>query len=263
MNHNILTMSQAFAFPLPVLISAIGTVYHHEPIDTRVSIIVRRLQLGLTATFAYCFASAVFAPAFACGYDLYANPLKAVTGSIFALASILHFVGWKKNGGVGYTSVIQGVNAALWSIAPANNSNTKTKSALFSSATVGLLWFTLQPIVCEYPLMTIPTILGKRLSRAAGAFTFLGAVVSYCLKEASDEEGLFKTPQLKLLRRGLGLGSALHLILVALKLIGVDDGGFLLPGRGLWEVYPAMMAVPFATIASLLVHGVVCMGAFL
>lgn len=61
------------------------------------------------------------------------------------------------------------------------------------------------------------------------------------------------------LRRGLGIGSALHLLLILLKLIGVDDGGLLLPGRGLWTWYPAMMAVSFATGASCVVHLMTCL----
>jgi branched-subunit amino acid permease len=109
--------------------------------------------------------------------------------------------------------------------------------------------------------MTIPTILGKRLSRSAGAFTFLGAVVASCLKDAVEQNQV-KDTVFSTLRRGLGWGSALHLILIALKLIGVDDGGLLLPGRGLWEVYPAMVAVPFATTMSLLIHAIVCLAAF-
>lgn len=80
---------------------------------------------------------------------------------------------------------------------------------------------------------------------------------TYCLKDAADR-GISS----KILRRGLGWGSALHLVLIALKLIGVDDGGLLLPGRGLWEVYPAMLAVPFATATSLMLHGLVCFAAF-
>jgi len=93
--HNILTMSQAFAFPLPVLISAVGAAYNNN--NQQDAGTTRRLQLGLAATFAYAFASSVWAPAFACGYDLYSSSLKAVTGTVFALASLLHLAAWKRN----------------------------------------------------------------------------------------------------------------------------------------------------------------------
>ena len=44
--------------------------------------------------------------------------------------------------------------------------------------------------------------------------------------------------------------------LIALKLNGVDGGGF--PGRGLWEVYPVIISVPFAAGVSILVHAIAC-----
>jgi hypothetical protein len=64
-----------------------------------------------------------------------------------------------------------------------------------------------------------------------------------------------------MIRKGLFWGSSLHLTLISLKLIGIDGGGFILPGRGLWEVYPAMLEVPFATALSILVHTAVCFAA--
>lgn len=64
-----------------------------------------------------------------------------------------------------------------------------------------------------------------------------------------------------MLRKGLGLGCAAHLAVVAVKIAGVDGGGFLLPGKGLWQFYANAMAVPFASSASLLMHGLVLLAA--
>ena len=268
MKHNILTMSQAFAFPLPVLCGASWTLFHHTSNDEQASDTRRRLCLGLAVTLFYSFAATAWAPVFTCGYDLYPPVLKAGASLMFAIGSALNLVAWKSglessgtDIGVCMKRIVQGTNEAIWSIAPNSKSQSRTKAALWASATVGFLWFTILPIVSAYPLMTIPTILGKRLSRPAGAFTFLGAVLAYCMKDAADKGSLDRSEH-KTIGRVLGTASAMHLILVAPKLIGVDDGGILLPGRGLWEVYPAMMAVPFATTVSLLAHALVCFAAF-
>ena len=55
----------------------------------------------------------------------------------------------------------------------------------------------------------------------------------------------------------------LHLGLVLAKIVGVDGGGLLLPGRGLWEVYPAMLAVPFSAGSSMIVHVLFCIASLI
>lgn len=133
----------------------------------------------------------------------------------------------------------------------------------------GCFFFAIQPIVAPFPLATIPTILGKRLSRPASAFTLLGSIVAYCLKEKGPEatskvfdseknQGEIRT----VLRNGLAWGTSGHLFLIFLKLIGVDGGGLIFPGRGLWEVYPAMLSVPFAAGVSMAIHALLCFAAW-
>ena len=158
---------------------------------------------------------------------------------------------------------------SLWKLGPkkseSNKDSFEKNSSLLATSSVGLLWFTILPIVSPYPLATIPTILGKRLSRPASAFTLLGSVMAFCLKEGIDEVPCTDRTLSnhsrdldRILSRGLAIGSSSHLLLIALKLIGVDGGGLIFSGRGLWEVYPAMMSVPFATLLSVLVHTIVC-----
>lgn len=268
--HNLLTMSQAFAFPLPVMLASFRCVTRkRDDNDASVdnSATLQRLNFGVAVSFLYATASAtIWAPLFAFGYDLYSLELKVIAGSIFFSTSLLAMTAWTKLARPkgpfdAINRIVRGFLSSLWSIAPSRGSS--STAALYATATAGFLWFNLLPLASEYPLVTIPTLLGKSLSRAAGAFTFLGAVVSYCLKDASEKNQLSDSNATYiLLRRGLGWGSALHLIVIALKFIGIDDGGFLLPGRGLWELYPEMLALPLVTTMSLLLHAVVCFAAF-
>ena len=64
------------------------------------------------------------------------------------------------------------------------------------------------------------------------------------------------------LRRGLALATAGHLVLIFLKMAGIDGGGLLLPGTGLWEFYPSMVAAPTAAAASVMVYGALCYACF-
>lgn len=245
MRHNILTMSQAFAFPLPVGFAAVSSC---SSSDAAVPPI---MNLGLAVASIWLAGASFLAPKFAFGYDLYSPSLKVASGLVHvatSVASLLQYYKRKK----------QIVEHQL--IPTDSGANTNVASKLWGICSLGLLWFTICPVFAPYPLATVPTILGKRLSRPASAFTFLGAALAFCMRQL-ELRGTSKSKDAVSVRRGLLLGSSMHLTLIALKLIGVDGGGFLFPGNGLWEVYPAMLAVPYATTSSLLVHALVCVAA--
>lgn len=271
LRHNILTMSQAFAFPLPVGYATISALSFPDPNVTR------RINLAVFTSSMWLASSVAFASKFAFGYDLYTMKLKIFASVVHTTTGLLALFAWRESFNTNqmtisscFSRIIRGIIGSLWSIGPSTPSSNPDSTSLSSNnnasswglCTAGLLWFSVLPVISPYPLATVPTILGKRLSRPASAFTFLSAVCAFCLKEnakSGDEEGSSK--HTSRIRKGLFVGSSLHLLLLILKLIGVDGGGLILPGRGLWEVYPAMLAVPFATSSSMALHALVCLAA--
>lgn len=255
-------MAQALVFPLGVLWGGFGSLAHSSR-GTREGGL---LEGGMCVTHLYLMFATGFCPSlFAFGYDLVLTRVKILTTLLFGFSAAVTARGvWNKTRSRTNSHTTQGVTTASdGEITNFESFKTSFISApLATAATVGLLWFAIQPLVVGYPLATIPTILGKRLSRAASAFTFLGAIEMMTMRMLNKKDENANQRHLwtrRTIGRGLGIGSALHLALILLKLIGVDDGGLLLPGRGLWTWYPAMMAVPWATAASCVVHFMTCL----
>jgi hypothetical protein len=277
LRHNLLTMSQAFAFPIPIAWASFEALRKSAKNDTLESDTSRRLNLGLAVASLWLTASSAFPPAFAFGYDLYSFHHKVAAAAIHAATGIFALKIAMRTASIG--NIIRRLMDSLWKLGPANSTaeSGHRNSSSYATGAVGLLYFTIQPIVSPYPLATIPSILGKRLSRPASAFSLLGAIVAYCLKEKKQQPSSASTSASqsadsttkkaeedirRTLRSGLAWGSAAHLFLIVLKLIGVDGGGWIFPGRGLWEVYPAMVNVPFAAGVSMAVHAILCFSAW-
>jgi len=266
LRHNILTMSQAFAFPVPIAWACFEALRIAAKNDILYSARSHRLNLGVAAASLWLAASSAFAPKFAFGYDLYSLPHKIAATAVHTATGMFALNISLRSASV--SQIIRRLIDSLWKLGPnaaSESESSHRNSALYATGSVGLLYFTILPIVSPFPLATIPTILGKRLSRPASAFTLLGAIVAYSLKlrrhnSLSNNSGEQK--MLRALRKGLAVGSASHLLLIFLKLIGVDGGGWVFRGRGLWEVYPALISVPFAAGVSMAVHGILCLAAF-
>jgi len=92
-----------------------------------------------------------------------------------------------------------------------------------------------------FPLATIPSFLGARLSRAFSAWTLLAAVVCHSLHDAADR-GTQSTAStsFRTLKRGLEQFAGYHLLLVLLKM-ALDS-----PAR-----YPAALQCPAWSLASI------------
>eukprot|EP00966_Prymnesium_polylepis_P216424 5010295-Prymnesium_polylepis.1 len=97
----------------------------------------------------------------------------------------------------------------------------------------------------SFPLATVPSFLGARLTRGYACWTLLAAVACHSLKDAADR-GRLAASTFTSLRRGLERFSIYHLAFVGLK-VAIDS-----PAR-----YPAALKCPAWSIASLIAFALV------
>jgi len=231
----------------------------------------RRLNLGLAACSAWLAAAAIFYPNFATGYNQYSPELANLAGAVHGATAALAAGVWARSLPTSPLSspfaalggLVRGLVGSIWSLSPraqegeplddpAARRDPRAEYAL-AAALFGL--FAVLPFLRAFPAATVPTILGKRLGRPATAFTFLAAVSSYCLKDAA-ERGRLSASTFVTLRKGLLVGSGLHLSLIVAKVLGADGGA-----AGLREFYPAMVSRPLFATVSFVMHGIALVAA--
>ena len=264
--HNVLTIAQALALPLPLAWAVITSLRSAAEVGWKrlASATYRRLNLGLAAA-SFWMAAAVFnMPAFATGFDMYPPLFKLAATAAHALTAVLCVGVWVRtveptSSGHYVPRIVRGLAGSVASLAPKGASDDpdapagRDGRAEYALCAALFAWFAALAVVSPFPMATVPSILGSRLSRAASGWVFLAAVVSYVLKDAT-ERGRAAASTFVTLRNGLRLGCGLHLLILVSKLVGIDGGGLLLPGRGLWLYYRNMMAVPFTAAVAGATH---------
>jgi len=271
LRHNVLTIGQALALPLPLAWAVVSSLHSAAKVgwERLGSATYRRLNLALAAASLWMAAASAYMPAFTGlnRYDMYPPSLKLAATAAHGLTAALCLGVWGTTvrsspaplSGHYVPRIVRGFVGSLPCLAPKAASDDPDADAGGDGrneyALCALLfgYFALQPVVSPFPLATVPAILGKRLSRAASGWSFVAAVVSYVLKDATERRRIGASTFVTL-RKGLALGTGAHLLILAAKVAGVDGGGLLLPGRGLWQFYANAMAVPFAFGASAAVH---------
>ena len=212
--HARLSILQALT-PLPLLTAS----FEAAPDD-------RTVQLGLAAASAWLCAAVVFAPHFTAtaaarapglahmahsAAITYPAPLRAVAAAVHAGAALLC--------GAAYAS--------------SPNTKRNSQSPVWCGVAAAFMGWALVAALAPFPLATLPTMLGRRLSRAFGAFSVLYAAAALSLA-TSDQ---------KVLRRGVARAAAAHWVAVGAKLV--------VERNCLREFYPAAFSRPVASVAAL------------
>ena len=113
------------------------------------------------------------------------------------------------------------------------NTKRNLQSTVWCGVAAAFAGWAIIAAVAPFPLATLPTMLGRRLSRAFGAFSVLYAAAALSLA-TSDQ---------KVLRRGVARAAAAHWVAVGAKLV--------VERNCLREFYPAAFSLPVASVAAL------------
>ncbi|CAJ1946007.1 unnamed protein product [Cylindrotheca closterium] len=276
LRHDILTFSQAVAFQVPIMVAAFTALEQNNGNDLTLH---RRLLLGIGTMSLWTGAGVFYGKTFSRGYELFSTGFRYTIATIEIAIAFWCFSRWAESvvvpldkkkkflisrllrGSVGsvmsllHGSSDSGDNYIVIAHKKPSMDNPEdidtNDIALYTASTIGLLALSILPQLTSFPTATIPTILGKRFSRAASGITFLAAVMAYSLRDYylkarsngtrnNHNEHLLPLP-IQTLRKGLAIGAIGHLCLVVGKFVGIDGGGLLMEGNGLWEFYPSMV----------------------
>ena len=274
--HNLIGILQALTV-VPMIWSAFTALGNARAADGdgrgTASEFARQLLLALAVSSVWSVTCVVFAPYFSSAVVRASSDPVRYPLCIAATASVAHLAtawlcldGWKRrvassNGDPRFMrTLVLRVLDSLWRLGPSSTSIPPARvdsttgasssrgscSAVYRSLAVAFAVFTLGSIFAPFPIATLPSLLGKRLARAYGAWTWLATVCFVALKDAAErrtieqrDEASYETT----LRRGMSRFAYAHLFvsLIARPLLDKID------------LYPAALACKPAVIASLLV----------
>mmetsp|Transcript_12004 Transcript_12004/g.32937 ORF Transcript_12004/g.32937 Transcript_12004/m.32937 type:complete len:504 (-) Transcript_12004:144-1655(-) len=246
---NALTVAQPLT-PLPLVASvftSLGRSAAKEGWWAMNRMTYRRLNLGVATASMWLAVVAAFGLPFPLSFKIASHSCAfAITAA--HLASALFCLGvWaratRSSPGHHIVRVTRGIVGSIWALVPqTSETGTISKSGSashlddpdcpagrdgrneYSIACVLFLWFTVMPNLVDLPLATVPAVLGKPLSSAASAWTFLAAVVAYVLKDATQRGRIHSGTTFRYLRYGFIAASGVHLLLVAAELAAIGGG---------------------------------------
>lgn len=271
--HNSIGVAQALtALPTLWACSAALSSAARRGSEALRSVACRRLNLALAAACIWSAVAVIWAPAFTAANVRtvdpvrYAPPLRVAAASTYTLAAALCVAVWRRSvAAPSFRRVVQGVLVSMWQLGPprdasstgARRGSAAEHAAAAEHASLALAFgaFSALAAFAPFPLATVPSLLGKRLARAYGAWTLLAAGAWYTLMfEAGGEAGGGTTrtraaadatavPLAARLQRGLRRSCAAHLVVAAAR-----------PAFESSTLYPAAMACRPAVVVSMCVY---------
>ena len=252
--HNTIGVTQALA-AIPVIWAAFASlaVAAREGWVRLRSPDCRRLNLGLAAASVWSAIAVAFAPAFTSALVrtvdpvIYPLPLRLAALLTHLCTAVLCLSTWRDSVlAPSLARVVSGVLGSRWDV---TKSDDPDQAPLFANEynilSLAFAIFTGLAVFAPFPLATVPSLLGKRMARAFGAWTLMAAVMFYELRSAAQDarlgSGCGQCP-VCFMKKGLVSFAFLHLAVGAARL-ALESA----------DVYPAAMACLPATLASVAV----------